>query len=123
MIEGVVNNSVEAVISLALRGPARQTREIEAVIDTGYNGFLTLPASIVDELRLPFRFRGRALLADGREETFDAHSVTVLWDGQLRHVEADVMGAAPLVGMSLLEDYSLYVEVAIGGRVVISTID
>ena len=122
MIEGVVNNSAEAVISLALRGPARQARDIEAVIDTGYNGFLTLPASIVNELGLPFRFRGRALLANGREETFDVHGVTVLWDGQPRYVEADVMGAAPLVGMSLLEDYRLYIEVAVGGRVVISAI-
>ena len=122
MIEGVVNDSSEAVITLALRGPAGQAREIEAVIDTGYNGFLTLPWSLVNELGLPFRFRGRALLANGREEPFDVHGITVLWDGQPRYVEADVMGTAPLVGMSLLDNYSLYVEVASGGRVVIRAI-
>ena len=122
MIEGVVNDSLEAVISLVLRGPAGQARDLQAVIDTGYNGFLTLPSSIVNELGLPFRFRGRALLADGREETFDVHGVTVLWNGQPRYVEVDVMGTAPLVGMSLLENHSLYVEVAGGGRVAIDAI-
>ena len=43
MIEGVVNAAYEAVIRLSLRGPSGQAREIDAVIDTGFNGFLTLP--------------------------------------------------------------------------------
>ena len=43
VIEGTVNSSYEAVISIPLRGPGGQAREIEAVIDTGYSGFLVLP--------------------------------------------------------------------------------
>ena len=35
MIEGVVNVALEAVVTLPLRGPAGQARQIEAVIDTG----------------------------------------------------------------------------------------
>ena len=119
MIEGVVNANYEPVISLSLQGPAGQEREIEAVVDTGFNGFLTLPPSLVAELGLPFRIRGAAMLANGSEETFGIYGVTVLWDGQPRYVDADAVGPTPLVGMSLLDDHGLSIQVRDGGRVVI----
>ena len=43
MIEGFVNANLEAIVPLSLRGPEGQTREVSAVIDTGYSGALTLP--------------------------------------------------------------------------------
>ena len=123
MIEGVVNAAYEAVISLPLRGPDGRTREIEAVIDTGYSGFLTLPPLLVAELELPFQARGRLTLADGREETFDIYNVTVIWDGKTKYVDTYMADAAPLVGMMLLDGHSLYVEIAAGGRVVIQAME
>ena len=63
MIEGVVNAAYEAVVTLPLRGPEGQYREIAAVIDTGYNGFPTLPTPVVAELGLAFGGIGRATLA------------------------------------------------------------
>ena len=119
MIEGVVNAAYEAVVAVPLRGPAGLMREIEAVIDTGYNGFLTLPAALVAELRLPFLGPGRATLANGAVETFNVHDVTVLWDGRLRDIEADATGDTPLVGMLLLDGHDLNIQVRDGGRVVI----
>lgn len=119
MIEGVVNAAREAVVTLPLRGPEGQTREIEAVIDTGYSGFLTLPTTMVAELGLTFQSEGRATLADGSEAAFDIYGVTALWNGQPRYVEADAVGPTPLAGMLLLDAHSLYVEVEDGGRVVI----
>ena len=119
MIEGVVNAAYEAVVTLLLQGSAGETREIEAVIDTGYNGFLTLPAAMVAELELPFLGPSRATLANGAVETFNVHDVTVLWDGQLRDIEADATGNTPLVGMLLLDGYELSIQVWDGGRVAI----
>ena len=66
MIEGVVNDAYEAVVALSLQGPAGQVQDIEAVIDTGYSGFLTLPATLVTELGLAFAYVGRAFLAQRR---------------------------------------------------------
>ncbi len=119
MIEGVVNSAYEAVVSLSLQGPAGQSKDIEAVIDTGYSGFLTLPTALVTELGLPFAYIGRALLANDAEVTFDVHDVTVLWDGLPRDIKADATGSTPLVGMLLLDRHSLNIEVERGGRVVI----
>ena len=119
MIEGMVNADYEAVIILPLWGPAGQAREIQVVIDTGYNGFLSLPPALVAELRLSLVGPGQATLANGVEEVFNVHDVTVLWDGVPRDIEADAVGPSPLAGMLLLDTHSLYVEVEDGGRVVI----
>ncbi len=119
MIEGVVNAAYEPVATLAVQGPSSQSREIEAVIDTGFNGFLTLTPSLVAELELPFLTGNRATVADGSEITFPSYGVTVLWDGQPIYVEADAADTTPLVGMRLLDRHNLNIDVETGGRVVI----
>lgn len=119
MIEGAVNASYEAIITLPVRGPTGQTREIEAVVDTGYNGYLTLPPMLIAELELPFQSEGQATLANGSVEYFDVYGVTALWDGQPRLVDADEADTTPLIGMALMDGHSLYVEITDGGRVAI----
>ena len=119
MIEGLVNSNNEAIVSLMIRSPDGRNREVNAVIDTGYSGFLTLPAALVAELELPYVFSSSATLADDTEVGFPVHRVTAVWDGNPRNIEADAVGATPLVGMALLEVHTLYVEVRDGGRVVI----
>ena len=119
MIQGVVNDAYEAVVALSLQGPEGQAQDIEAVIDTGYSGYLTLPTAVVTGMGLPFAYIGRAYLANDDEVTFDVHDATVLWDGEPRHIKADATGSTPLVGMLLLNRHNLSIEVEHGGRVVI----
>ena len=119
MIEGVVNSAYEAIVTLSLRGPEGQIRAIDAVIDTGYNGFLTLPTAVVAELGLAFGGISRATLADGSVVAFDVYDVTVLWDGIARHVSANAADSTPLVGMSLLDRHDLNIRVRDGGHVLI----
>ena len=119
MIEGVVNAAYEPVVTVALQGPSGQTREIEAVIDTGFIGFLTLPPGLVSDLGLLFLTGNRATLADGSEVTFPSYGIVVLWDGQPVYTEADAADTTPLVGMRLLDGHDLSIEVESGGRVVI----
>ncbi len=119
MIQGVVNAAYEAVVTLHLLDSEGRTRDIEAVIDTGYSGFLTLPPGLVDELGLPFAYMGQAFLANDAVVDFDVHDITLLWDSQPRQIKADATGSTPLVGMALLERHDLNVEVVNGGSVVI----
>ena len=119
MIEGLVNNRFEPVIHLQLLGPTGLTREIEAVVDTGYNRYLVLPPHLATEMELPFISKGESFLASGEETQYDVRGVTALWDGRPRYIEADFVGPVPLVGMLMLEGYNLSVDVEIGGRVVI----
>ena len=110
MIEGAVNAAYEAVVALRLKAPDGRTRDIDAVVDTGYSGFLTLPTALVAEMGLPFAYIGQAFLANDAEVDFDVHYVTVLWDDQPREVEADATGSNPLVDM-----HDLNIQVRRGG--------
>ena len=114
-----MNAAREAVISLPLRGPSGQTVRVDAVVDTGFSRFLTLPTAMVRELDLPFDAINRVILADGSEAWLNAYAVTVMWDGQPRDVPAYAADATPLAGMALLERHRLYMEVEEEGRVVI----
>ena len=119
MIEGAVNTNLEAVIPLPLRESSGQTREVEAVVDTGFNGYLTLPPMLMEDLKLAVVGDGEAVLADGSQATFDVYGVTVLWDGRSMYVETGAVGVDPLIGMALLEGHNLNIDVEDGGRVVI----
>nr|MDE0502103.1 clan AA aspartic protease [bacterium] len=119
MIQGVVNAAYEPVISLTVRGPSGQSAEIEAVVDTGFNGFLTLPSESVAALGLLRSARLPATLADSSTAMLDVYRTTVLWDGCLRHVYAYMSEAVALVGMQLLDRHSLFIEVEDGGCVLI----
>ena len=119
MIEGVVNAAYEPVVSLRVQGSSGDTMEIEAVVDTGFTGFLTLPPALTTDLRLRYRGRGWATLADGSEVPFDVYGVTVLWDGLPRHIEADEADNTPLIGMRMLDRHNLNIDVEDSGSVVI----
>ena len=119
MIDGTVNAAYEAVVSLPLRGPAGEARDVDAVVDTGFTRFLTLPPAMIAELGLGFRGVNRVILADSSETTLEVYGVTILWDGQLREVVAYASDTTPLIGTSLLHRHNLNVDVEDGGRVLI----
>jgi clan AA aspartic protease len=119
MITGFVTDRREAVIRLRVHGPAGQDQEIEAVVDTGFDGWLSLPSSIITQLGLRWRQRGRALLADGSESVFDIYEASVDWDGKPRRIPVDEAETVPLIGMSLLEGYELTVQIQPGGNVTV----
>lgn len=122
MITGIVTDDRQALIRLTVRGATGQEQEIEAIIDTGFDGCLSLPSSLILLLNLPWRERGRALLADGSETVFDIYEGTVLWDGQVRRIPVHEAETIPLIGMSLLQAYELTVEVQSGGKVTIKAL-
>jgi clan AA aspartic protease len=119
MITGVVTADREPRVRVTVRGPDGQEQDLEAVIDTGFDGSLALPSVVIAALGLPWRRRGRALLADGRETLFDIHEATIIWDGEPRRVAVDAVDASPLIGMRLLEGYELTIQVVLGGPVVV----
>ncbi len=114
-----MNSAGEAVVTLPLQGPTGQPVEVESVVDTGYNGFLTLPTELVAELGLAYQARSFAVLADGSGVAYQVYTVSVLWDGQPRQIDAPATGDTPMIGMAMLEGHNLNIDVEIGGRVLI----
>jgi clan AA aspartic protease len=118
MITGVVQ-AREGRIRLKVRGPRRQEREIEAMIDTGFTASLSLPPSLVSSLGLRWKGFGRGLLADGSACLFDVYLAKAMWDGKERCVLVDEADTDPLVGMALLSGYELNMQVRSRGKVTI----
>jgi clan AA aspartic protease len=107
MIEGIVTEQREATVAARVRGPHGHCLEVDAAIDTGFDGFLTLPADVIRLLELPFVMAARATLGDGRKARISLFAAVIEWDG--REVPASVMRAdvAPLVGTALLDGFEL----------------
>jgi clan AA aspartic protease len=122
MISGIVTAARQPVISLTVHGSDGVTAEIEAIVDTGFNGELTLQVAVVEALGLTWLRVGRAMLADGSETLFDSYEATVDWDGAPRHVTVDAADAEPLVGMALLSGNELTVQAVPGGLVTITSL-
>ena len=111
MVQGVVNADLEAIVYLTIMGASGQALEVEAVVDTGFTEFLMLPNDLVEHLGVDLVFTNRMGLADGSIVELDVHDVTVMWDGRDRNVQAIASTGMSLVGMRMLEDHSLHVEV------------
>jgi predicted aspartyl protease len=88
MIAGTVRGR-EALIRLMIRGFRGRQQEIEAVVDSGYTGWLTLPPVVITALDLRWQTFGRGILADGRVSAFDIYQARVVWDGRVRSVFVD----------------------------------
>lgn len=119
MMLGVVNEYCEAIIKIAVGRIGSPKRTVDAVIDTGFTSFLSLPPSIITDLGLPWHYRDVGTLGDGSEVVFEIYKASVIWDGQNQVVDVAASDADPLVGMSLLYGFRLQVDAIEGGTVTI----
>jgi clan AA aspartic protease len=104
---------------LPLGASVQEGIEIEAVVDTGFDGELMLPRGMIRRLSYPYEGFTRGTLADGSAVRFDYHEGRVLWHGEERAVVVLAAGEAgdPLVGMALLRGSRLTIDAVPGGAV------
>ena len=93
--------------------PAR----LETVIDTGFSGLMTLPATTVEKMSLQKVGEARTYLADGIEREYGLYKVDVDWFGESRPIEALCMGRFLLLGMAMMEGLDLHVRVKDRGEI------
>ena len=96
---------------------------VEAVVDTGFTGHLTLPRATVDALGLPIIGSAESILADGSLVMEDVCLARVLWHGAERPVRVLVANATPLLGMALMRGSELRVECVGGGEVSVERLE
>jgi clan AA aspartic protease len=117
MMQGVVNLRREATLTVVVGKSNRQLQAIDAVIDTGFNGFISLPSAIITTLQLPWSGSDYVTLGDGSETFFDLYTAVVIWDGQYREIDVAESETEPLLGTALLYGYRLQVDHIEGGKV------
>jgi clan AA aspartic protease len=123
MITGIVNADFEPIIPLSVFGSDGKIYSQDAIVDTGFNGWLSLPTELIAQLNLKWKRRGRAILRDGSECVFNVYEAVLVWDGELLKIPIDEADSEPLVGMSLMEGYQLTVQVFKNGLVELSKVN
>ena len=112
-----MNEDLEVTIRPNLHSVSGEAQDVEAIVDTGFTGHLALPFELIERLALSWLSRGHAVLADGSLHVSDVYICTLTWNGQARTVEVDEAETDPLVGMRLLRDHNLSVDVVDNGKV------
>ncbi len=116
---GLVNARHEAVVRLRLRGPSGAESELSAIVDTAFSGWIALPPDTAADLGLPKRTTGNARMGDGSPRGFDVFAAEVWWSDRWTTVSAAAIGREPLVGMRLLANHRVTIDVISGGVVTI----
>ncbi len=102
---------------------AEMVFSVDFVVDTGFNGYLTLPTGAVGAMNLPLFSTTAAILADGTQSLIPTHVATIDWHGQELSVPVLAMGSKPLLGVSLLNQNRLVVEFIEDGAVELENIN
>ncbi len=107
---GEVTEAGDPVARLTVRGSRGNEREISAVLDTGFNGFLALSPHLIERLALePLDTRVPVVLASGEERLLETYEATALLGEKPRNIVV-VEAGEPLVGMALLWGFELHIE-------------
>ncbi len=120
MIVGKVDQFHRPSISLVLVGEDGQEWSIEAQVDTGFSGELTLPMSAIERLGIESSGITTYRLGDGSLTPFDSYDATIRWADRVRHVTALVSENFPLIGVGLLWGTNLSVDFRNGGDVAVT---
>lgn len=115
MIEGQVRQ-LAAIIPLSISGAEDRSLHVHAIVDTGFNGFLTLHREQIAELELPYAGHREGKLADGSQVLLDVWA-KIEWHGISEDAIVLQTFGAPLVGMSLLRGSRLFLDVIEKGEV------
>jgi clan AA aspartic protease len=107
VITGIVTADRDAIISLTLYDAGGNAFVVDAVVDTGFNGYLTLPLRVISALQLRLLRYTRITLADGSKRVTGVYEVTHQWDGLNVTVSVTDADGYPLVGMSLMYGFKL----------------
>ena len=106
MITGEVTDDTVPLIEFPLAGET-----YPAVIDTGFNGDLELPASLRDRLPVRFLYSIESILAAGQSIVEDLYAVAVPFDGQMVQAEVTFSGGHDiLIGTRLLRGHRLEID-------------
>ena len=121
MIRGRATARREIEVPVSIYDGAGRLLPINAVLDTGFTGDLSLQLATIQRLGLPFKERLRFSTATGQVHTMNTYTATIIWDQSRREivvVEAEARGA-PLIGVNLIWNSRVTIDARDGGLVTI----
>ncbi len=105
---GIVNENLEAVLTIKLANNST----IECAIDTGFNGWLLLPRTFIEENLMPFIGLEKVTMVEGNDIFVETALAKVDWLGKefsvktlVSETDETLIGTQMLVGSVLEIDY------------------
>ena len=113
---GSFTSEGEPTLPVHVAGPA-EALDVDAIVDTGFNGELTLPQEQIEALGLPEASVTTVTLADGRVREVQMYLAEARLDGQVRQVFVAEAPTTPLLGTDLLWGFLLCIAFQADGRI------
>jgi clan AA aspartic protease len=120
-VNGVVDDQRRALLRVPVSATRNgERRDLEAWIDTAFNGGLAIPRERIVELGLPKQSTAEAILADGRTVALETFGCFLDWFGKTYETQVVASdGEYPLLGTILLESRRLEIDYAVKTVVVL----
>ena len=116
-MHGLVNINYEAMLRLVIETDQQQQQSIDAIINTTFKGYLGLPKHLITMFGL------HPVPQDPDETAPNTYyKATVIWGHETRNIPVTLVEGEPVVGMSLLQGYSLQIQVTQHGLVTVNQI-
>ena len=119
MIGGHVNSHRELVVPVRLLDANEHVHRLEAVVDTGFEGHLSLSPEQISAMELRFSQRIDMVVATGRTFEVNSYFGIVIWRGERRPIRILEAEGDPLIGTALLWGSLLTAEMTDNGAVAI----
>ena len=120
-IRGTVNALRYVQIPITLRGAGgKPDKTLDVLIDTGFDGALSLPPALIAELGLPYSRQVSSLTFSGEPVEFPSHDAIVVLGTYQQGVACLGADIPPLVGMGLLDGFDLFIEIKDNGSVILT---
>ena len=120
MIVGSINDNGDPTIPIRVLDANGHVHRIVAVVDTGFNGYLSLLPHQIQELGLGAPRSIDMTVATDATFRLNSYPGIVLWHGERLPVVVVESEGTPLVGLALLWGSLLTVEITEHGAVTIS---
>lgn len=119
MMQGRINANFEPVIEIKVANDIGESLVLEAVIDTGFTGYLTLSHEKIQILGLDLYDTTYTILADGSRVEVSLYLVRVFWNDVMAIVLAEDTQGDALLGMQMLQGQLVTIPVRYGETVTI----
>src|SRR5579862_5671073 len=122
MITGIVNKKLETEIDMPVYGPTKTYIDAHFIIDTGFDGEISLPPDAIATLGLRRAWPRRTIHADGRSVYTQTYRARISWDDELRDVIVNPTERYCLIGAQLLKGFRMTADFVPGATVTIERI-
>jgi clan AA aspartic protease len=117
MMTGRVSWQLEAIVNVEIQDAEGYFHTLRCTLDTGFDGDLALPSGVIEQLGLVPIDILNVTLANSARASMPKYNANVSWQERLIEVEVLQTNGESAIGMALLENSIVTLQVWDGGDI------